>query len=107
MCSNYEPVTLNDRFMAHFGVVRPDDVEPPESAFPGLSAFFLRREDQVALAVAQVEVGFFGLLPSWAPDVAFGRKTYNCKAETMRPLSGATRPESPCGGPSDGPTASP
>jgi putative SOS response-associated peptidase YedK len=84
MCSNYEPVTLNDRFMAHFGVVRPDDVEPPESAFPGLSAFFLRREDQAALAIAQLQVGFFGLLPPWAPDLAFGRKTYNCKSETMR-----------------------
>jgi putative SOS response-associated peptidase YedK len=84
MCSNYEPVTLNDRFMAHFGVVRPDDVEPPESAFPGLNAFFLRREDQAALAIAQVQVGFFGMLPPWAPDVAFGRKTYNCKSETMR-----------------------
>jgi putative SOS response-associated peptidase YedK len=84
MCSNYEPVTLNDRFMAHFGVVRPDDVEPPESAFPGLNAFFLRREDRAALAIAQLQVGFFGLLPPWAPDVAFGRKTYNCKSETMR-----------------------
>ena len=45
MCSNYEPVTMDDRLMAHFGVSRPSDVEPPESAFPGLKAFFIRAED--------------------------------------------------------------
>jgi len=32
MCSNYEPVTLNDRFMAHFGVVRSDDLMTRELA---------------------------------------------------------------------------
>jgi len=84
MCSNYEPVTLDDRLMAHFGVSRPSDVEPPESAFPGLKAFFIRAEDKAELAVAQAQVGFFGYLPDWAPDLAFGRKTYNCRSETMR-----------------------
>ncbi|KQV52829.1 hypothetical protein ASC95_08470 [Pelomonas sp. Root1217] len=36
----------DDRLMAHFGVSRPSDVEPPESAFPGLKAFFIRAEDK-------------------------------------------------------------
>lgn len=84
MCSNYEPVTLDDRLMAHFGVSRPSDVEPPESAFPGLKAFFIRAEDKAELVVAQAQVGFFGYLPEFASDLAFGRKTYNCKSETMR-----------------------
>jgi putative SOS response-associated peptidase YedK len=84
MCSNYEPVTLDDRLMAHFGVSRPSDVEPPESAFPGLKAFFIRAEDKAELAVAQAQLGFFGYLPEFAKDLAYGRKTYNCKSETMR-----------------------
>lgn len=84
MCSNYEPVTLDDRLMAHFGVSRPSNVEPPESAFPGLKAFFIRAQDKADLVQAQAQLGFFGLLPEWAADLAFGRATYNCKSETMR-----------------------
>ncbi len=38
MCSNYEPVTLQDRLLANFGVLRPKGAEPPEFTFPGYLA---------------------------------------------------------------------
>lgn len=84
MCSNYTLVTDQDRLLAHFGVSRPADAAPPESTFPGLEAFFIRAEDKVDLIKAQAQLGFFGLLPEWSKDLAFGRHTYNCKSETMR-----------------------
>jgi putative SOS response-associated peptidase YedK len=83
MCSNYQPVTLQDRLLAHFGVTRPEDSEPPEVTFPGYSAPFIVSKDKHAEASRLAEYGLFGLLPHWAKDVAFGRKTYNCRAETM------------------------
>ncbi|MFG6468047.1 SOS response-associated peptidase [Roseateles sp. BYS87W] len=82
MCSNYKPVTLQDRLLAHFGVARPDDAEPPELTYAGRAAPFIVRADQRD-AVA-CHVGRYGLLPEWAPNLAFGRRTYNCRSETMR-----------------------
>lgn len=82
MCSNYKPVTLQDRLLAHFGVARPDDAEPPELTFAGRGApFIVRAEQRGELAC---HIGRYGLLPEWAPDLAFGRRTYNCRSETMR-----------------------
>jgi putative SOS response-associated peptidase YedK len=82
MCSNYKPVTLQDRLLAHFGVARPEDAEPPELTYAGRTAPFIVREEQrEALAC---HLGLYGLLPDWAPNLAFGRRTYNCRSETMR-----------------------
>ncbi len=82
MCSNYKPVTLQDRLLAHFGVVRPDEVEPPEFTAVGMQApFIVRASHREQLAKACL-IGLFGLLPEWAENLAFGRKTYNCRSET-------------------------
>lgn len=81
MCSNYKPVTLQDRLLAHFGVERPDDVAPPDLTWPGYFApFIVRHADKVELR--ELLVGRYGLLPEWSKDLAFGRKTYNCRSET-------------------------
>ena len=82
MCSNYKPVTLQDRLLAHFGVARPDDVEPPELTYAGRAAPFIVRTDQREQLAC--EIGLYGLLPDWAPNLAFGRRTYNCRSESMR-----------------------
>jgi len=81
MCSNYKPVTLQDRLLAHFGVARPDDEDPPEETWPGYNAPFIVRPADKAEAL-KVFTGRYGLLPAWSKDAAFGRKTYNCRSET-------------------------
>ena len=84
MCSNYKPVTLQDRLLAHFGVARPDTEEPPEFALPGFVAPFLIRDAHKQELQRECRLGLYGLLPDWAPDLAFGRNTYNCRTESMR-----------------------
>lgn len=81
MCSNYKPVTLQDRLLAHFGVVRPDTATPPE-AWPGYNAPFIVRPDDKAEVVREAMVGQYGLVPQWSSDLMLGRKTYNCRSET-------------------------
>jgi putative SOS response-associated peptidase YedK len=83
MCSNYKPVTLRDRLLAHFGVVRPD-TETPTETWPGYNAPFIVRPEDKAEATGQREVlvGQYGLVPGWSKDLMLGRKTYNSRSET-------------------------
>ncbi|MCU0775490.1 MAG: SOS response-associated peptidase [Ideonella sp.] len=82
MCANYHPVTAQDRLLTFFGVERPKDVVPPET-WPGYFApFVVRARDRVELE-RQAELGLFGLLPAWAKEIAFGRRTYNARSETV------------------------
>ena len=82
MCANYYPVTAQDRLVQHFGVERPVDAVPPDLYPGGLAPFILRESDRAEL-VRDVRMGLFGLLPYWAKDLAFGRRTYNARSETM------------------------
>jgi putative SOS response-associated peptidase YedK len=82
MCANYHPVTAQDRLLTFFGVERPKDEVPPET-WPGYFApFIVRARDRVELE-RQAELGLFGLLPAWATEIAFGRRTYNARSETV------------------------
>lgn len=82
MCANYHPVTAQDRLLTFFGVERPKDEVPPET-WPGYFApFIVRRADRVELE-RQAELGLFGLIPVWAKELAFGRRTYNARSETV------------------------
>ncbi|KQW51168.1 MULTISPECIES: SOS response-associated peptidase [unclassified Roseateles] len=83
MCSNYKPVTLRDRLLAHFGVVRPDTETPTES-WPGYNApFIVRPDDKAKLSSGRKAlVGQYGLVPEWSKDLMLGRKTYNSRSET-------------------------
>ena len=87
MCSNYRPVTRLDRLLTFFGVERPRD-EAPQDVFPlGLAPFIrLRRKALGAAPDRVVEDGIFGLLPAFASEVAYGRKTYNARSETVASL---------------------
>jgi putative SOS response-associated peptidase YedK len=82
MCANYKPVTAQDRLTQFFGVERPPDALPPEVYPGGLAPFIVRHSDRIGLA-RDARLGLFGLLPTWAKDMAFGRRTYNARSETV------------------------
>ena len=82
MCANYQPVTAQDRLLTFFGVERPRDEVPPD-VYPGyLAPFIVRASDREQMA-RQASLGLFGLIPHWAKDLAFGRRTYNARSETV------------------------
>lgn len=86
MCSNYRPVTRADRLLAFFGVERGvDDI--PVDVFPTGLAPFIRRVDTGTSPDGRVlSEGAFGLLPFFAKEVAYGRRTYNARSETVAEL---------------------
>ncbi len=85
MCSNYIPVTRADRLLAFFGVTRERD-EAPVDIFPlGLAPFIRLAEDGSGNKV--IEDGLFGLIPSFTKELAYGRRTYNARSETVHQLA--------------------
>ena len=82
MCANYHPVTARDRLLQHFGVHRPASEPPSDMAFSlSLAPFIVRSEHRIEME-CDLHIGQFGLLPFWAKEMAFGRKTYNVRSET-------------------------
>lgn len=81
MCSNYEAVTRADRMLAFFGVVRDDS--PSIITFPTGLAPFIRLSER---GVRQAVDGHFGLVPHFAKELSFGRRTYNARSETVASL---------------------
>lgn len=84
MCSNYEAVTRPDRLLSFFGVVREGD-DAPVIAFPTNMAPFIRLAEDGS-GLKRVNDGAFGLLPGFAKELAYGRKTYNARSETVAKL---------------------
>jgi putative SOS response-associated peptidase YedK len=84
MCSNYRPVTRMDRMLTFFGVERDRD-DVPADVFPtGLAPFIRKAEGDSGNR--EVADGAFGLLPYFATELAYGRRTYNARSETVRTL---------------------
>lgn len=82
MCSNYRPVTRSDQMLRFFGVALDEDLPPVDCRPTGMAPFIKLAEDgQRVERVATL--GLFGLLPSFAGEVAQGRKTYNARSETV------------------------
>ncbi|MBA3352497.1 MAG: SOS response-associated peptidase family protein, partial [Blastocatellia bacterium] len=82
MCSNYRPVTDVDRLLTFFGV----DKEPGETTAPevwplGLAPFIRAAEE--GSGNKRVDDGLFGMIASFAKELAYGRKTYNARSETV------------------------
>ena len=77
MCVNFTPVnrtTLSE-------LVKSERVpEYPLSTFPGYAAPVLRADGETGM---RADLGVFGLLPAWAKDRAFGKRTYNARTETV------------------------
>ncbi len=88
MCSNYRPVTSIDRLLTFFGAERDKDT-PPADVYPtGLAPFIrLATEGQEGgTPNVIVDDGHFGLLPGFAAELAYGRRTYNARTETVAKL---------------------
>jgi putative SOS response-associated peptidase YedK len=79
MCVQYLPTVNVDWVKSHFDLDLPTsnthDVFP---TYPGPIILKSHNTDRTAIGLAR-----FGLLPSWAKDETFGRKTYNARAETV------------------------
>lgn len=81
MCSNYMPVSQADRLLQFFGAQRHDP-EGPAEVFPlGLAPFIRLAEDGSGNRIC--DDGHFGLLPHFATELAYGRRTYNARSETV------------------------
>lgn len=78
-----------DRLLTFFGVERGKDEETAD-VFPlGMAPFIrLSLEGQEGGRPAlMAEDGMFGLLPNFATEVQFGRRTYNARSETVDKLA--------------------
>jgi putative SOS response-associated peptidase YedK len=85
VCSNYVSVSTQERLLHFFGVYRDDPKMPPEIWPTGLAPFIRKAEpDSGNKRVA--ETGYYGLIPSFSKEVAFGRRTYNSRSETVHQL---------------------
>lgn len=86
MCSNYDPVTHPDRLRMYFGVDAPAGIRP--QVWPTYLAPFIRRHPHAdvgddAVPPREALAGVFGMIPHWAGDMSFGRRTYNARSETV------------------------
>jgi putative SOS response-associated peptidase YedK len=90
MCSNYRPVTSLDRLLTFFGVERdPRDPPPDIEVWPTGNAAFIRLSpdwDGTGDPRLVAHNGVFGLLPHFATEVSFGKRTYNSRSETVHRL---------------------
>ena len=89
MCSNYDAVTDEQKLLTHFGVGYGSQKEAQQAArtqvWPtGLAPFIRLHEDGSGNRV--IEHGAFGLLPGFAKELAYGRRTYNARSETVHRL---------------------
>jgi putative SOS response-associated peptidase YedK len=86
MCANYWPVTRLDRLLTFFGIERDRHDMPPDlEVWPlGLAPFIRAAEDGTGRRA--IVTGQFGLLPFFAKEVAYGRRTYNARSETVATL---------------------
>jgi putative SOS response-associated peptidase YedK len=85
VCSNYVAVSRADRLLSFFGVHRERD-DLPVDTFPTGLAPFIRLAEPGSGNKRVAEEGIFGLLPGFAKELAFGRKTYNARSETVHAL---------------------
>src|SRR6185295_11196068 len=85
VCSNYQPVTRKDRLLSFFGVERERDDASVDTWPTGLAPF-IRLAEEGSGHRRVVHDGIFGLLPAFAKELAFGRRTYNARSETVHQL---------------------
>ncbi len=79
MCANYTP-TRRDRWVEERFQTGLPQAQWPSETYPGLAAPIIvldRERDLPSCLLAR-----FGLIPFWAKDASFGRRTYNARSET-------------------------
>ena len=79
MCSNYRPVGGGG--LAYFGALPIDCGVSAGDLYPGGAGTMIYRPDSSAARTAVI--GTFGLLPAWAKEPAFAKRTYNARSETV------------------------
>jgi putative SOS response-associated peptidase YedK len=79
MCTNYVGTRNRAWVKTTFGIEMPEHAFPPE-AYPGYLAPIVRRNPQ---GKVECLLARFGLIPHWAKEEAFGRRTYNARSETV------------------------
>ena len=77
MCVNYTP-SKRSTLLSMLG--RDVVMDYPAEAFPGYPAPILVRSDANGL---DARLATFGLIPVWAKDRTFARRTYNARSETV------------------------
>lgn len=90
MCSHYQGIKDRERFYKAFGVYPPDE-SGTYDVWPGYTSTFIRRPREAdsgddAVPGFEALAGQFGLLPHWAKDRTFGRRTFNARSETAATL---------------------
>lgn len=83
MCSNYKAQTKVDHLISFFGIHRDAHDAPFEFSaeiWPLGLAPIIRLDEK---GRRRAEAGQFGLVPHWAKEVAYGRRTYNARSETV------------------------
>ena len=83
MCSNYRPITDMGQLHQHFGVTFETVPMFPPETWPMYQAPAIRRADTVGHQRAAF-LGQFGLMPHWAKEATFARRTYNARSETAQ-----------------------
>ncbi|WP_424196611.1 SOS response-associated peptidase (plasmid) [Ampullimonas aquatilis] len=76
MCVNFTPIK-KERLKAPTGVELDDY---PSEAYPGYQAPMIVLDES---AQTRVELAVFGLIPHWAKDRSFAKRTYNARSETV------------------------
>ena len=90
MCSHYQSIKERERFFRQFRL-HPPDSNGKYDVWPGYEALFVRRPrksdvgDDAVPALGAL-TGQFGLVPLWAKDEKFGRRTFNARSETAATL---------------------
>ena len=79
MCVQYTTTASIDWVKSHFDLDLPmNNVREVFPTYPGPIILKSHNTDRTAIGLAR-----FGLIPSWAKEETFGRKTYNARIETV------------------------
>ena len=79
MCANYTP-TRRDRWVEERLQTKLPQGDWPGEAYPGLSAPIVFLDPHSG--APRCMLARFGLIPPWAKDASFGRRTYNARSES-------------------------
>ena len=90
MCSHYQALKDQARLQKRFHVQMPLTAGVYD-VWPTYQALFIRRPREAdagdeAVPEREALAGQFGLMPHWAKDEKFGRRTYNARSETAATL---------------------
>ena len=79
MCVQYLTTANIDWVKTHFDLeLRPSSPHDIFPTYPGMIVLKSHNTQRTAIGPAR-----FGLIPAWAKDEGFGRKTYNARSETV------------------------